>query len=120
MALGIIQRRMVQMLYREAPIEIRIESIGEECDLRIAALLKSRGVECGLLKPVCVESELLEAPKTSSNRKVVKSLVSAMAVPRQRASALFEEQGEMDSSQVARLLGSKESWLLSMDRSFSV
>lgn len=115
-------RRVVQISYRDAPIDIRIGSVGEECDIRVVALLKARGVECGLLKRFWVESDLLEAAKNAGGNKktVVKSLVSAMAVPRQRASALFEEQGEVDSSQVAQLLGQKESWMLSMDMSFLV
>lgn len=40
------------MSYRETPLEIRVSSVGEECDLRIASVLKAGVVQCGVLKPV--------------------------------------------------------------------
>lgn len=124
-ALGPISRRSVQMSYREAPIDIKVASVADECDLRVAAVLKARAVQTGAIKPFWVEQELLDglkvgADKAGPKKKVAASLVGFMAVPRQRATALFEEHGEMDSSEVARLLGSKEQWLLSMGNTFMV
>lgn len=118
---GPLRRRAVQMTYREAPIEIRVASVAEECDLRTASVLKARAVESGAIQPFWVEPDLLNGIKASGGsggpkKKVAAGLVKFMAVPRQRGTALFEEQGDLDSSEVARLLGSKGQWLLSMDK----
>lgn len=49
-----------------------------------------------------------------------KALIAHLKAPRKKATALFEEAGDMDASEVSRLLASKESWLLSMDKSFAL
>lgn len=106
-------------------LELKVGSISEEAELRIASLLKGLGVEQGLLDAFWVEDELLtdESPLANDMRakSVAPALVAPYAQPRATATALFADHTtELDASEVSRLLASKEDWMLSMDRTFGI
>lgn len=118
-------RRTVQIPYRSAMLELRVASISEEAELRIAALLKGLGVEQGLLQGFWVEDELLADDTIVTNDARMKSVAPALlapyAQPRSTASALFSDHPtELDASEVSRLLAAKEDWMISMDRTFLI
>lgn len=117
-------RRTVSVPYRSAMLELRVSFISDEVELRVAALLKGLAVQLGLLDGFWVEGDLIaeEASSTGdAKRTLAPILVAAYAQPRATATALFADHGaDLDASEVSRLLSSKEDWLLSMDRTFSI
>lgn len=113
------------MQYRGTPIELRVSSVAEEAEMRIAALVKGVAVERKKLAAFWVESDLVGEFSGAfgtggASQNVSHSLIKMYKQPRASATALFTDQGDLDASEVSRLLASKESWLLSMDRTFAI
>lgn len=112
----------MNLQYRGTPIELRVGSISGEADLRIASLVKGVAVQRRKLEPLWVEAELLgeASADPTGSQNVAHSLISAYRQPRASMSALFSDSGDLDASQVSKLLAAQEGWLLSMDRSLAV
>lgn len=111
----------MEILYRGVKSELRVGSISEEIELRISAAVKTKAVDDELLQPFWCENELVgKRSAYRTGKSLDKALVTPLKAPRKKPTALFEEQGDMGASEVSRLLASKESWLLSMDKSFAL
>lgn len=81
--------------YRTAMLELRVSSISEETELRVASLVKGLAVEQGLLQAFWVEGGLLlDDGGTSAEANlntIAPSLVAPCAQPRATATALFAD-----------------------------
>lgn len=96
-------------------VEIRVHTVTEELDLRAAAMLKQKAIECKLIDPLFCEDDLASSGCVSMIKSVDADLLIEWGIARQKANALLKEHNAECSDDLKRLIQSKEAFFLQLD-----
>ena len=113
-------RRQVTVPYRGHELSMRVESVEQEINYHLYALVKGRAVEQGQLDPLYCESSLCSSQPVCGSASVCAKLLEGPAMARNLAKEALPDDSVASSDMIRTVLQKRQSNLASIDETFGL
>jgi hypothetical protein len=113
-------KREIQVKYRNVACSLKVTSLMEEVDVRVACALKSSAVACGDLVALLCEDDLVQNGVIGTKGQISADVLRACQVARESCDETLMATTSLDGASVVAHLTKKEASLRSMDPTFCI
>ena len=113
-------RRQVTVPYRGHDLSMKVESVEQEINYHLYALVKGRAVEQGQLDPLYCESSLCSSQPVCGSASVCAKLLEGPAMARNLAKEALPDESVASSDMIRTVLQKRQSNLASIDETFGL
>ena len=112
--------REITVSYRGVDIAVPVQSVTEELQIRLAAVVKTRARDQDLLPALFMEDSLVARNRVPELGKVQPELLAEAKVARATANQMLGSENWLHGEAVQSLLDKKGSTLIALDRTFAI
>ena len=113
-------KREVVITYRGVVFPIEVASVFEELNVKLAAEMRSRGVDHGIVQPLFCEDQLISPDRVKASHKVDAALLRECILARDACADFMPSDAQESGPAVKEMLEKKKLVLHSMDRMWRI